>query len=496
MSKNKIRLDICINFFFSMVRAISLMWIIRVAGATFNQAVLGSFLLARRNSSTGANLLQLGMAQTIKRNVAKNKENDEKKLFVIYALWILFFLGLTSIPLIRLFNNFLSELIYPNTDASSDLVLWTWFLLLALILNFIAVSTYMAERKVVSANIIETMSVSGFLLLALFLLNNASPKPYEILMWQTYGIIIISILFIIFYLNKQNRVKKISVSKKRYIINEFISYGLPRGLITFLDMCLLLIVPWFLRKDPEQAGYILIAFTVVKIIQTVINPISQIVSIVVAKYIGEGKKQLIEKGICLTLGTVIYLSVLIAVGMLPWTDKLVYAWLGSSKTTFGVLNYMNALLIAAIPFSIFQGVKSIIEMIWHKPYNLYTLITGIIVQFISFVFFEKNLGLAMAANISILLSFSVIGVMSIFWIRNYLANLKYFGFKKLIAITIGVGFINYVGASVINNPFVAVVFLSISEATALIMLITIFKTPFISDVYSFIMPKFILEWRN
>ncbi len=496
MSKNKIRIDIVVNIIFSIIKAFCLMYVIRIASNTFTQAALGSFLLARRNSNTGANLLQMGMSQTIKRNIAKNAEDKNSSQFVVYALhgWVA--IAVVTIPIVLLSLDFLRNIIYPNTNFGGELVLWTWILLIAFILDFIVVSTFMARRMVISANIVEFVNVAGFIILVFLFNKGLNLEPYEVIMWQSCGIIIFSCIFIMLYLYRQKVSIKIDISQRDSILKEFIKYGLPRGFITFFDMLLLLIMPWLLREDPEQAGYLLIAFTVVKIIQTVINPVSQIVSVTVARFAGENKDHLIEKGIRLMVGATLYSSILIVACLLPWMELLTTDWLKNTEVSSGVLNYIIILLIATIPLSVFQGLKSTIEMIWYKPYNLYSLMAGIGVQYLSFIIIRDKIGNIIAANISILLSFVIIGAMSIYWIRQYIRTMKYFGFNKLILMASILGTMNYAGAQIINNSFIAIAYIGITGGVVAAVMLIFLKIPFCGELIEFIMPQFLIDRRS
>ena len=67
-----LQLEVMLNVVFSVLRAVLLLWLIRLAGQAFTPAVLSLFLLGRRHITTISAFLAMGSTQTIQRYLPLN----------------------------------------------------------------------------------------------------------------------------------------------------------------------------------------------------------------------------------------------------------------------------------------------------------------------------------------------------------------------------------------------------------------------------------------
>src|SRR5260370_20378933 len=64
------------------------------------------------------------------------------------------------------------------------------------------------------------------------------------------------------------------------------TYGVARALTPFLELLILSLTPWLTRDAPREAGALIIALSVLQIVQIAIVPLTQISSVVTAGLLG------------------------------------------------------------------------------------------------------------------------------------------------------------------------------------------------------------------
>jgi hypothetical protein len=488
MPGRKLKKDIMINLVFAGLKIITLMWVIRLAGINFLPTTLGLFLMARRLSSTGACLFQIGMSQTLLRYISANIGNAEVKLnFSLFAL-IAWMGGATIFsPVFYVAREFLASWFFPNSAGNGAFAFWTGMLLLAQVLGFVVQSILVAERRMVIANLVELTNVSLFLLIALFV-GGKDLTPHRVIQFQTSGIVFLCLCVLVTYIIKL-RVAFWPDHREMGVTGRiFLRYGLPRGVITFLDMLILLIGPWLIRAESDEAGFLIIALMLVRILQMAISPIVQVTAVVIARFVGQKDYGSIGMGVQLMFGTVLYATSLAMATIIPWSDLLIRLWLTDVRVVEGVLPYFSTLLWGIFPFTIFHGLKGFIEMRWFKPLNLYTLLIGIGIQFLVYRLTETNLSAVLAARISVLAGFWVMGIMTFVWIRSYLQPFSYLGIGNLFIVSLALAVINF-----FFTTKVGLTALPFALALSVMLLVIVFRfvlpTPFVHSFLAFILSR-------
>ncbi|MBN9655050.1 hypothetical protein J0K78_12290 [Halobacillus sp. GSS1] len=475
----KMKFELLINIIFSIIKALCMLWVISKSSGIFTYSFLGIFLLSRRFSSTISNFLQLGMAQTIRRYVSMNLENNSRKDYVFFGFLIWIIISICTLPIVLFYDDALAELMFGEKQYES-LGLLTWMVTLSLILHYLANSTLFSERKVFLSNIFDLMNSSGFVLIALYIekLNNS---PETVLHFQVIGIISICFIYLLSYFSTDFSLT-LFIKNKQFsrLFNTFVKYGSYRGLITFFDSLVILIGPWLLRDNLVASGNLVIAYTFLRLIQTAINPISQIISVGVARNLNNKDiDSHISKAVRNIVGIVIYLSVIALCFLIPWRDEILYLWLRDYSIVNGVSFYYNAILLALVPISIFHGLKGIIEMKWFKPYNLYTLIVTIIIQVLSFLILTNFVG-DIAINLSIIISFFIAGLMTLFYLKDYLPKVKYYSLGKLLLASSILLLVNYTLLILNINIMISFVVYFVS----IIIVFKFFSSLFITEIYT------------
>lgn len=427
----KLKSELVINILFSIIKALCMLWVIGKSADVLSYQLLGIFLLSRRFSSTFSNLIQLGMAQTIRRYVSANLDKPTRKDYVFNSLILWAAISIFAIPIALFLDGTFSKLIFG--DASYEfLATLTCLTCLALVLHYVANSTLFAERRVFLSNIFDLMNSSGFIIIAMYI-KDIKESPESILLFQVIGIIAICLIYLIIYLKSDfSLVEFFHNQKYKSLMKDFRVYGVSRGFVTFLDSLVLLIGPWIIRHEIEGSANLVIAYTFLRLIQTAINPISQIISMGVARNLNSGQLDYhLSKGIRCIIGLVLYLTIFSLTFLLPWGEQLLYLWLGETSIVEGVLVYYPFVLIALGPLSIFHSLKGIIEMKWIYPFNLVTLVITIIVQTITYYTMINFINSSLAISVSIIVSFSITCLITLVWLRVYLPNIKYYGIFRL-----------------------------------------------------------------
>ena len=365
---------------------------------------------------------------------------DEKKkcLYVGGALLIWLGLVVLMIPLFYSMDSVLAVWAFSSADDDHvALSFWVCVLALNTVLSFITYATLLAERWIVQAYLIEFMNISGFLLLALLWWGKEA-TPVRVLQFQAVAMMVLSFSVLAFYFCKARELVTRSEELKE-TLQVFISYGMPRTLIPFLDMLILLIGPWLLRARLNESGFLVIALTLIQMIQASIAPMTQIASTAVARLIGAGDHASVGAGVRLLFGVSIYATILTLGFLAPWYNHLLGFWLKNPQLTEGVSRYFAVLLWSIVPIAIFQSLKSIIEMLWVHPFNLYTLLFGVGIQSVLYATLSPRLNSSSAICISILIAYWGMGFLTLVWVGpTYLRPIRYWALERLAVIVVAV----------------------------------------------------------
>jgi len=482
--KKKIKRDVFINLAFGIVKTIALMWVMRLAGEVLMPAALGLFLLVRRLAGTSANLLHLGMPQTILRYVAIHKmEEGVKRYYVSQSILVWIGLTVVCMPALYGLQDRIALWLFPDTIEGGRLVFWTGVLMLATITSFIAYSAVIARRWMLRANTIELMNASGFLILIL-LWNTTDVSPLSLIRFQAISMLLFSLGVLLMFVISPTRNHSIRREEQRAIQRNFINYGLPRAPLTFLDGTVLLIGPWLLRGNLEETGYLIIALTLVRALLSFLMPITQVASVVTAGLLKDGSDDAIGEGIRLLFGTILYSTVIASAVFFPWSHAALTLWFDDQVLVDGVLKYFSVLIWGMLPFTIFHGLKGVIETRWTQPLNLYTLTAGLVANLVVFYCATGSHGTEEAIQLSILAMFWIVGSLSVIWVGGYLGPLNYWGFPQLAIITAILAMGNYWAAAESSFLIVGIPVALIS--LVLVLLRTILSSAFIRDLIQFL----------
>lgn len=152
------------------------------------------------------------------------------------------------------------------------------------------------------------------------------------------------------------------------------------------------------------------------------------------------------------LGTYSLVTLLAIAFLSIWIDLLVDTWLSKPSLVSGVLKYSNLILLSVLPFVLFNGMKTIIENIWHSPKNLLSLLVSFVaftgIYFIFRTFFDPSISVKAAY----LAMFWILGGACLVWLKQYMHGyLKYYFFVDWLLAIILVYLSSYYLQSYLGN---------------------------------------------
>ena len=481
----RLRRDTVLNVALSAVRTVAVVWVIRDASVTFAPEVLGVFLLARRISATLACLFQLGTSQTLLRYVSIYAADDtRKRVFVLSALAVWVAMSLSCVGLGFIFREPLSGFLFPGADAGPSLVVCTAALVAGTVASFLPYSTLLGERRVVAANILELVNASGIVLGALLWYGSAATAT-SVLGVQALGMAVLSVGTLVWLATGMAGGEGVEVGGMwKEAGDAFMRFGLPRGASSFLDMLLLLIGPWLLRRSPDEAGYLIVALTVLRLLQTAISPVSQIAAVVTARLRGATDRPALAGGVRMLGAGALYAGVIAVALTAPFVPYLLHIWLPSQVVGDGVAKYVPIILWAGVPYVLFQALKGVVEMHWVQPLNLISLCCAAVVQIGVTLALVPRLGLETAVSLGVVTSMTSLGALTAWWLREYLGSLADFGLFRLLGVA-GIVYVSGYWASASGSRGIVVVAFA-CVASALVAFIRVCPPAVLKEAVEFV----------
>ncbi|WP_417746814.1 hypothetical protein [Rosistilla oblonga] len=492
MSSKKLKREVFINVSFAVAKILGLLLMVRLANDAL-PSLIGVFLLSRRVSTTATNLLQLGTSQTVVRYVSMYSEDREKKAaYLTGAVCISALAILVSVPLGFVMREPLAALMYPDQTGKEWVAFWSVAVAAATVLGFLAHSTYLAERRVVIANIVELLNVNGFALLMLGAYRLSTLTEETMIVWllavNAIGVFCLSLAMLSYYLYSNVDRHTIFETKWLDVFREILSYGLPRGVTAGLDMLLLLIAPWLLRYNSETAGNFVIALMLMRAIQAAIQPVARMAAVVAAKFVLKDDRESIRRGARMIIGTSMYSTLTGLAFVFPWLKTLLELWLGDPLRAESVYSFASILIWSIPALAVFRGLKPMIEVRWFRPYNLYALMGSFAVQ----LCLAYGLGLLMPYPQAVCLAMSFalcfLGGAALFAFRDALSPWGHWGIGRL-TITVGLLMAINFGFAAAGQVILIIPAIAISIAVVVAAFRRRDSNPFLNDLLTFVRPS-------
>jgi len=498
MEGRKLKKDILLNMISSFILVLSILWIVRIAGNIFEPVTLGIFLFSRRLAETLANALQLGTSFTLRRYLPMTDKRSVKGAYILCGLGVLALVALIFCTGLLIDLNFWAKMVFGNGYSRPEsLMFWTAMLALTIALNYQAVSILIAYRFVIGFSLVNLFNISVWLLIGLWWWGNQN-NVQTILSFQAVmgGILSTGVILWMLAGPISINLNKVSMLEIRQALKEFITYGSPRTISTFIETLFYLIGPWLIRDKIEVTGYLLISFTLLRVGRVIIRPVSTILGVVSARLAGKGDEDSLRYGVNILFGALLYTGIILSIFMYAWIQPLLEIWLKKPQLVQEVYKYAVIMTLVILPVTIFQGLKEIIEMIWKKPLNLYTL-TFTSICLVSFFLISKYfLSESQSVLYGYFFSLWFSGFITIWWIRSYLKPLTYFGLNRLLFIVTIVGLLNiglsryFPLTSLTTSMTTAVISVTLSIGILLLGLLFYKPAAFVYDLSNFLWPRF------
>lgn len=428
------RRDMAVNLATSVLVLGANLLFLREAARLLAPAVLGLLLLARRTSETLANLVQLGTPHAIRRSLAMSAARADRRQWLLSAgglclAAIAVFLAV-AIPGRALWDT----LLFGPTSTRGLFAASVW-LTVAIALNNLSASTLMGLRRFATANLLQTVNGSGWILLGLWLL--ASPEPADLLWAQASGTLLVAAasLGIALWAFSGTGTEG---PEWRAATRATATYALPRSVAPFLELTLFLVGPWLLRYEPAEAGALLLAFTVLRMANLALAPIASVGGIAASSLVGRDSWATLRRALNLTLATTWAAGLLLLAAGQPWLRPALGLWLGKAEVVAST-EAAAAMVVLALPFyMVFQGIKPMIEAAWTQPRILYAMLASLATLFATAAIARLALPLAPSVLIATLAALIMSAVGAVTAARSELAPIRYFGLPSLFLCALAV----------------------------------------------------------
>ena len=501
MPGRAVKRDAALNLACSFVKVVGVLLVIRYAGQLLTPAAFGLFLLARRIAEMLANLLQAGASQTLRRYQSIHQLSSLRMLYLLAALTMV--AVTTSVFCLAVVfggGRPLAELAFGRAFATRALGLWLGMLSIAMVFHFMANSLLLSHRRVVMANILDFLNASLWLLACMWLLGPRA-SVLHLIRFQASATLATSLAVLSWFVVSLwlSRRERVDWSQAPAALRESVAYGLPRGVIPSAELLFYSLGPWLLRNNAAEAGYLIVAFTVLRLCRTVIQPAALVFGIAVARLVGRGDEASLRRGIALLLGVLLCMGALLTAVTLPWTRLLLGLWLGNPEMASRINVYATLIVLAMTPAAVFQGLKEPIEMIWKRPRNLLTIL---VVLAVLAVWIPATRGVFTPARSVIygyLVAFWIAAGISVLWVRGYLQPVGYFGLGRLLPLAGLVWALNALAAHVSGTwpqgaqAAMAAVSCSVGILAAFGVLCYHRPSRFVRDALSFALPKSVAQ---
>jgi len=438
---NKLSKDVIISIVFSVLNVIFNFWLIQKAEYTFSIAHLTVFLYIRRIAPTFSNLFQLGTSQALIRYTSIYKEDKEKiKIYYLTSIFIWLIMTLLLVIIFVLFGKKLSQYFFTESKEALQYFKYTLLYIVSLHLGYIILPYFLNLRKILIYNIFQS-AIASVIMLLVFMFFKQSIDIKMLYKYSLFVILSLLLSLLVYSVVKLKLYKFPDIPNKLLIGKNFIKYGLPRTVITFSDMFLLTVGAILIHKEVKIIGGFLIGIALSRVVLIVLQPISLLSAVISGHANTEDKHQ---KIVNLLIGGTLYITIIVSVMMFNWIDILLPYWLKNNETIALVIKIFKLLSLGLVPYALFQALKSIIEIKFIKPLNLYALTVAIGLHILLYIILQKKILVIQAISISLMISFVSLGCFSLFWNRKYLKPHTYFKLIPLIILNTFLFIFNYI----------------------------------------------------
>ena len=497
-----VRRDLAVNLAMSVVSVAAMMLALREAARLLPSLVLGLMLLSRRLADLLANLVQVGTPHAVRRYLSLTSSDPERRRWLTASLLIwscaaLVFLGV-SIAGARWWTPLLFG---TQVERGGGLLVATALLAVALASTNLALSALMAVRRFVVMNLLQIANASGWLLASLWLARAAATPDRLVLVQAAGALTLVGLVFAAIYLLARHDPPAAPTAPLGGYLRETVVYGAPRTLSPLLEMSLLVVGPWLLRNDPAPAGALILAFALLRLATAFVQPLALVGGVTGARLLGSRDEAGLARGVNFIVGASVALGLVACAAGYPWLSAGLEWWLGPTDLARTVQTFASGLLVALVPYTLFQGLKPIIEAVWRRPWMLYIMLASVALMLGAYALARQFLPAVQSVLIAVPLALGAAGIGSLIPVRALLRPVGYFAWPRVITVALVVFLMNGVLFRLTADlPFALQVAtaagaLTLTLAAAAIVLTTLWPSPCLSDVTRFLLPGLLPDAR-
>jgi len=364
------RSQISANIVFAVVKSISVLVSIRLADTLLTAQIMGLLLLVRRQGSLWSTLVQLGFSQSVQKfYIAEKTESERLEQWGTMVRWVSA-ASLLTIALCVLFGNDIGYFLFASRDPR---LAWGFGIYVSgLALGYMANSSWQAEFRFTQSNAIDWVNGSLLFILCLIWGHSLSgPSFITTLAGLTLAASACSLWLFTRKINGNEALFKGGWKLNRNITH----YSVTRALTAFADMATMVLGPWLLRSQPEQAGYLIVALIVVRVAQTMVLPVARVLALRANSYRYDRMQ---EERLVLWFAGIVFSGSCLLVVLYFWKAGPILEWWLPNSYLF-VTSIVDKLIFFLPGIGVFYSARNYVEFRYSYPFNLAFLSCSIMI---------------------------------------------------------------------------------------------------------------------
>jgi len=353
--------QVAINSVFAAIKAVSLLVTISMAEALLGTYVTGVVLLFRKQGAVWANIVQFGLSQTLVRYyLALQSPVERSRLWWDLVLLVLA-LCLAGVMLCAMFSEQVSSALLGQ--ANGRLAIAFGIYISGIAIGYMAHSSWSAEFNFVRSNLLDWLNGSLLLIICISLFAQWNADSFVLILGAST--LFSSLIFLLWFSRKN--VGHLGFSQVGGSLSrEHLSFGASRALMAAAESGAFLYGPWLLRETPTQAGQLIIAISLLKMVPALVLPISKVLALRTNTYkfdrISEDQR-IMRLTLTSVLLCLIFVTLYRHLG-----EEAIALWVPASSDAVSTI--LNQLIMFIPGLCIFYFTKPIIDIRYKFPFSL------------------------------------------------------------------------------------------------------------------------------
>lgn len=400
--------DISLTFVTEVLILLSFFLIYNLLAANFGPEGVGIYSLIRRVIGFLQPLLLLGLTVGIPRYIAMSKNGEETAAYMKSGSIAIVLFSIAIIVFFNLFDDFFSQALFGSISYAY-LIVPLSICLLGLNVHSLVYSYLRGKLMVKVFNLLQIINVMLVPIVILVSLNGVAVEKF-IALAGAVNIFVALVFASVFFSEKAQRMGK-NVFESSFW--RLLGYSLPRIPADFSLALLFSLGPIIaIRFVPiEEVGYLSVSQSLLNAAGSIIAPLGLIILPKVSGLIKEKKKFEIKEGVNIFIGAIIQCSIFIYFQMIIFSDAIIGFWLGSGFLEAAPV--MRIVFVSVIFFTMYVGMRSILDAVEHKPLNTINLLLSLSIFLISsyyFLFIYKVLPAIISLGAAFSFSMAYLGI--------------------------------------------------------------------------------------